>query len=399
MIIRRKTPTVTIGNVKIGSAHPVAIQSMTNTPTANIAETLAQIKLLFDHGSDIVRVTINDEKAAAACEKIILKLRHQGYTAPIIGDFHYNGHLLLARFPRMAKLLDKYRINPGNLGRGKDKTEHFTQMIRIAIKNKKPVRIGVNAGSIDAELLSAVAKKQAQRTRDPNKILRLAMVESALENARSARRLGLSDKNIVLSVKMSSIEDMLAVYQDLAKRCSYVLHLGLTEAGSGARGITTSVSALAILLQQGIGDTIRVSLTPQPGHPRWEEVLYCKELLQALGSRYFAPTVISCPGCGRTTNQYFEKLAQRTKNYIDKRQSAWQAKNKKINQLKIAVMGCVVNGPGESKHADIGLSLPGQGETDQAAVYIDGKLATTLHGKNLEQQFFRIIENYIRSRY
>lgn len=399
MIIRRKTPTVTIGNIKIGSAHPVALQSMTNTPTANIAQTLAQIKLLADHGSDIVRITVNDEKAAAACEKILCQLRRQGYTLPVIGDFHYNGHLLLTQFPHMARSLDKYRINPGNLGRGKNKTDHFAQMIRIAIKNNKPVRIGVNAGSIDAELLNVITKKYAKKTRDPNKILRLAMIESALTSARLAQRLGLRDNKIVLSVKMSSVEDLLAVYQDLAKRCSYALHVGLTEAGSGARGITTSVSALAILLQQGIGDTIRISLTPQPNHPRWEELLYCKELLQALSMRYFTPTVISCPGCGRTANQYFEQLAQKTKNYIDKRHSAWQAKNKKINQLKIAVMGCIVNGPGESKHADIGLSLPGQGEKDKAAIYIDGKFAMTLQGKNLEQQFFHVIENYIQSRY
>lgn len=399
MFIRRKTPTVTIGTIKVGSGHPIAIQSMTNTPTANIAKTLAQIKLLADNGSEIVRITINDEKAAYAAEKIILKLRAQGYTTPIVGDFHYNGHLLLEQFPRMAKLLDKYRINPGNLGRGSNKNDHFAQIIRIAIKNHKPVRIGVNAGSIDPELLAFFKNKFSSKDHSPDEILRIAMTESALQNARFAEKLGLAKKYIILSVKMSAVKDMVAVYQDLAKRCDYVLHLGLTEAGGGPKGITASVSALAILLAQGIGDTLRISLTPQPGHPRWEEITYCKELLQALGMRYFAPTVISCPGCGRTASRYFEQLTKDIQAYIEKKKHVWQARDQAINQLTIAVMGCVVNGPGESKHANIGLSLPGRGEKNKAAVYIDGALATTLQGKALKTQFIHIIEDYIRSHY
>lgn len=400
-MLRRKTPTVFAGKVPLGSAHPVAIQSMTNTPTADVTKTLAQIKHLAQSGSELVRITINDEAAMRATEKIIGTLRAQGDPTPIVGDFHYNGHVLLERYPKAACLLSKYRINPGNVGRGTRQDENFSRIIALAVKYQKPVRIGVNSGSLDTELLATIRKKHhaSPKQKISNKILHEAMVESALRSAHAAQKLGLPKNKIVLSVKMSAVPDMIAVYQALARRCDHVLHLGLTEAGGGRPAIISSVSALAVLLTQGIGDTIRISLTPRTGHSRTEEVECCKELLQALGLRSFAPTVISCPGCGRTAHAQLETLSRAIEAYVAQALPRWQKIDPGVNALKIAVMGCIVNGPGESKHADIGLSLPGRGETKQAVVYIDGKLAQTLKGQNLKNEFIPILERYIQTTY
>jgi len=395
MITRRITPTVFVGKIPLGGSHPVVIQSMTNTPTSNIVKTLAQIKLLADSGSDLVRITINDEHAMKSVEKIILALRRQKCQTPIIGDFHYNGHILLEKYPVAAKLLDKYRINPGNVGKGVQGNENFASIIRLAIKYQKPVRIGVNGGSLDQELLQKLSKQQ----RPVKNVIHKAMIQSALQSARLAEKIGLSKNKIVLSVKMSNVSDTVAVYQELAKRCDHVLHLGLTESGSGRAGIISSVSALSILLAQGIGDTIRISLTPQVNHARTEEVACCQELLQALELRYFKPTIISCPGCGRTASRYFETLTTEVKAYVAQKQNAWQKKYPKINKLKIAIMGCIVNGPGESKHADIGISLPGRGETAKAIVYRDGKLFQTLKTTDLKKEFIQILERYIKTKY
>lgn len=401
MIIRRKTPTVFIGPVALGSAHPIVIQSMTNTLTADTAKTIKQIKQLADTGSELVRVTLNDEAAMKAIEKIIPALRRQGYQTPIIGDFHYNGHLLLEKYPGAAKLLAKYRINPGNVGKGKNKTDNFRRIIAIAIKNKKPVRIGVNWGSLDPEILKKISTKHSdiQGLATSKEAIYKAMVESALQNARLAEKIGLHKNQIILSVKMSDVQDMVAVYERLAKHCSYVLHLGLTEAGSGRKGIIASTAALGILLQKGIGDTIRVSLTPKLRLPRSEEVECCKDLLQALDLRHFHPVVVSCPGCGRTANNHFERLAKEVETYILKRASQWQKLSPKVNELKIAVMGCIVNGPGESKHANIGLSLPGRGEIKTAVIYVDGKLSKILREQNIKKEFLQTIEHYIKTKY
>jgi (E)-4-hydroxy-3-methylbut-2-enyl-diphosphate synthase len=400
-MLRRKTPTVFVGKIPLGSGHPVVVQSMTSTPTADITKTLGQIISLIKAGSELIRITINDEQAIKAVEKIIPSLRMQGYQTPIIGDFHYNGHLLLEKYPLAAKLLDKYRINPGNVGQGNHRNENFSKIIQIAIKYKKPIRIGVNWGSLDQDLLARIKKqhRNSKGSMPAQAMIHEAMVQSALQSARLAEKIGLSKKYIVLSVKMSDVSDMVAVYQTLAKRCDYVLHLGLTEAGGGRKGIITSVSALAILLKQGIGDTIRVSLTPQANHPRTEEVECCKDLLQALDLRHFKPTIISCPGCGRTASKYFETLAKEIEIYVTQKHSFWQKKHPKINELKIAVMGCIVNGPGESKNANIGLSLPGQGEANKAIVYVDGKLAQTLKNTDLKKEFIQIIERYIQTKY
>lgn len=401
MITRRKTPSVFVGPIGLGRGHPVVIQSMTNTQTADVAATVAQVKDLAGAGSELVRITINDELAARAAEKIILALRRSGDNTPIVGDFHYNGHLLLEKYPDTARLLSKYRINPGNVGRGKDKLDHFARIVRIAVKHKKPVRIGVNAGSLDQELLASLTKKHGpvRSFAERKEIFYETMVRSALQSARLAEKLGLPKNKIVLSAKMSDVQDMVAVYEQLAKRCDYVLHLGLTEAGARQKGIIASVAALSILLQKGIGDTIRISLTPTREGKRSDEVVCCKELLQALGLRYFKPTVVSCPGCGRTNSSFFERLVKETENFVLKSMPRWQKTDPKINELKVAVMGCVVNGPGESKHANIGLSLPGRGEAATAVLYTDGKLARTLRGKNLTKDFFHSIERYVQTKY
>jgi len=398
---RRKTPTVKIDDVLIGSQAPIVVQSMTDTPTANIKKTLAQTIELIDAGSELVRWTINDDDAAKASVELINDLRALGHTTPIIGDFHYNGHLLLSNNPECAKLLSKYRINPGNIGSGNIHDNNFETFIKIAIDNNKPVRIGVNWGSLDKEIL-AKAMDHNQKSKTPktnNEVVCDAMVQSALDSAEAAVKLGLDKDKIILSAKTSVVQDMVAVNLKLAQSCDYAIHLGLTEAGSDIQGIASSTAALAILLQQGIGDTIRVSLTPQPNIKRQKEVEACKTILQSLGLRYFKPTVTSCPGCGRTSSNYFQVLAQDINDHIEKQLPKWKEKFDGIEKCKIAVMGCVVNGPGESKHADIGISLPGTSERPMAPVYADGKQIKVLEGDNIKEEFIMILENYLKERY
>lgn len=396
-IKRRKTPVVQIGSVTLGSAYPVVIQSMTDTPTADIDKTLAQTIELIEAGSEIVRWTVNDDDAARAVPEIIKRLLDKGYKTPIIGDFHFNGHTLLSKHKEIAKLLSKYRINPGNVGRGTRHDENFISIVKIAADNNKPVRIGVNWGSLDQELLTSLMDKNAKRKtpKDAKEVTFEAMVESALRSATLAQKSGLKKDRIVLSVKMSILQDMVTVYQMLAKKCDYVLHLGLTEAGSDVQGISSSSAALGILLQQGIGDTIRVSLTPQPNVPRSREVEVCKNLLQSMGLRYFSPSVTSCPGCGRTSSNYFQYLAKDINEHIARQMPLWKKQFPGVERLKIAVMGCVVNGPGESRHADIGISLPGASEKPIAPVYADGKELKILKGERIKEEFIEILENYI----
>lgn len=400
-IKRRKTPSVQIGNMVIGSRHPIAIQSMTNTPTADIAATVRQAKELINAGSDLVRITIDNEAAAKAAAKIISQLRAEGYTAPIIGDFHFNGHILLNKYPKTAKRLDKYRINPGNVGKGPAGNDNFATIIKIAADNNKAVRIGVNWGSLDQELLTALMAKnaKAKKPKSGKEIVCEAMVKSALDSASQAMELGLKKEKLVLSVKLSGLQDMVAAYLKLAKACDYALHLGLTEAGSSTQGITASTAGLAILLQQGIGDTIRISLTPEPNTSRTLEVETCKALLQSMGLRYFTPSLTACPGCGRTNSDYFQRLAKDINAYLIEQMPVWKSKYTGIEQLKIAVMGCVVNGPGESRHADIGISLPGATEKPVAPVYIDGKQFAVLTGANIREEFIKILENYLQRKY
>ncbi len=397
---KRKTPTVQIGNVFLGSNYPVVIQSMTDTPTADVEKTLAQVKELIDAGSEMVRLTINDDTAARVIPTIIKTLRDKGYLTPIIGDFHFNGHTLLNKHTECARLLDKYRINPGNVGKGERHDENFSAIVKIAIEHNKAVRIGVNWGSLDQELLTDLMDKNA-RLKEPKEAKEVtyeAMIQSALTNARLAENLGLPKNKIVLSVKMSILQDMVTVYSRLAKECDYALHLGLTEAGGDVQGISSSSAALAILLEQGIGDTIRVSLTPEPNIPRSREVEVCKAILQAMGLRYFKPSVTSCPGCGRTSSNYFQYLAKDINEHIIRQMPVWKKQYKGVEKLKIAVMGCVVNGPGESRHADIGISLPGTSETPIAPVYADGQQLTTLKGDHIKEEFIGILENYIKQK-
>ena len=400
-IIRRKTPTVLVGNLALGSDFPVRIQSMTDTPTADVEATLKQTKELIEAGSEMVRWTVNDHEAAAGAAEAIKRLRAEGISTPIIGDFHFNGHTLLTKNPETAKLLDKYRINPGNVGKGRLHDDNFAQIVKIAIDNGKAVRIGVNWGSLDQELLTGLmdANARSASPKDFSEVTQEAMVQSALRSAEYAQKLGLPEEKLVLSVKMSVLQDMVAVYERLAKECHYALHLGLTEAGADLKGAVSSAAALSILLQQGIGDTIRVSLTPQPNVPRSKEVEVCKEILQSMGFRYFSPSVTSCPGCGRTSSNYFQYLAQDINSHIKLKMPLWKSRFPGVEQLKIAVMGCVVNGPGESRHADIGISLPGASETPIAPVYIDGKEFTTLKGEHIKEEFVAILENYIQNKY
>ncbi|HBR15871.1 MAG TPA: 4-hydroxy-3-methylbut-2-en-1-yl diphosphate synthase [Candidatus Omnitrophica bacterium] len=395
---RRRTPTVKIGNVLMGSNNPIVIQSMTNTPTSDIRATVKQICELMDAGSEMVRLTVNDDKAAEATPRIIQILRDKGYCAPIIGDFHFNGHLLLNNHPECGRALDKYRINPGNIGKGARHDENFAQIIKIAIEHDKAVRIGVNWGSLDQELFTNRMNQNAKlkKPKSFKEVTYNAMIQSALDSAALAMNFGLKKEKIVLSVKMSHLQDMVNVYSDLAAQCDYTLHLGLTEAGGGLQGVTASTAALAILLQQGIGDTIRVSLTPQPHSSRTEEVEICKNLLQSMGLRYFLPTVTSCPGCGRTKSDYFQELARDIQIYIHQNMPLWKEQYPGVERLTIAVMGCVVNGPGESRYADIGISLPGAFENPSAPVYIDGKASTSLKGNKIKEQFITILEDYIR---
>jgi len=397
---RRKTQTVPIDHIRLGEGHPVVIQSMTDTPTADIEATLAQTLELIEAGSEMVRWTINDDAAARAVPEIIKQIRDKGYATPIIGDFHFNGHTLLKKHPECARTLAKYRINPGNVGKGKQHDANFASIIKIAIENNAAVRIGVNWGSLDQELLTDLMDKNAERKepKEAREVTFEAMIQSALSSAEYAEKLGLPKNKIVLSVKMSVLQDMVTVYTLLAQKCDYALHLGLTEAGSDIQGIASSCAALAILLQQGIGDTIRVSLTPQPNIPRSREVEVCKNILQSMGQRFFQPSVTSCPGCGRTSSDYFQYLARDINAHIEQKMPVWKKEFEGVELLKIAVMGCVVNGPGESRHADIGISLPGASEKPIAPVYADGEQITTLKGDGIKEEFIAILEDYIKNR-
>jgi (E)-4-hydroxy-3-methylbut-2-enyl-diphosphate synthase len=397
---RRSTPTVRIGGVPIGSAHPIVVQSMTNTDTADVAATVDQVAALARAGSELVRVTVNNDAAAQALPGIVARLTDRGVTVPIVGDFHYNGHLLLTKYPACAHALAKYRINPGNVG-GKRRDEHFRAIVDVAITNDKPVRIGVNWGSLDQDLLTAMMDANAERSdpRDARDVTMEAMVESALRSAELAEAAGLGHDRIVLSAKVSGVQDLVDVYGRLAARCDYPLHLGLTEAGMGMKGTVASTAGLSILLQQGIGDTIRVSLTPQPGGDRTEEVRVAQQILQSLGLRSFTPQVTSCPGCGRTTSTLFQQMADDIQRYLADRMPEWRVSRPGVAALRVAVMGCVVNGPGESKHADLGISLPGTAEDPRAPVYVDGSLVTTLKGEAIVPEFLAILDAYVERRF
>ncbi|MBS1242079.1 MAG: 4-hydroxy-3-methylbut-2-en-yl diphosphate synthase [Gemmatimonadetes bacterium] len=399
-IVRRITPTVQVGQVPIGSCHPVVVQSMTNTDTADVAGTVRQVAELARAGSELVRVTVNTEEAARAVPEIVEGLDRIGARVPIVGDFHYNGHLLLTRVPACAAALAKYRINPGNVG-GKRRDENFAAIIEVALAHDKPVRIGVNWGSLDQQLLTEMmdANAASAAPRDARDVTMDAMVESALRSADLAERIGMAHDRIVLSAKVSGVQDLVDVYRMLASRCDYPLHLGLTEAGMGMKGIVASSAALAVLLQDGIGDTIRVSLTPEPGGDRTAEVRVAQQILQSLGFRSFTPQVTSCPGCGRTTSTFFQQMAQDIQAYLTDQMPAWRERHPGVEALKVAVMGCVVNGPGESKHANIGISLPGTFEDPKAPVYVDGRLVTTLKGDRIVPEFLRILEEYVETRY
>lgn len=390
-----------IGSIPMGSQHPVVVQSMTNTPTADIDSTVKQIKELADAGSEIVRITVNDFDAMKAVPKIIDELEKNNYDVPIVGDFHYNGHVLLKKYPEGAKRLAKYRINPGNVGRGSKHDANFQQMIDVALEYQKPVRIGVNWGSLDQELFTELMDENASQSSPRNfkEVLYDAMVLSAMGSANKALQLGMKKEQIVLSVKMSDVQDMIRVYEMLSEKSDYVLHLGLTEAGGSVKGMTSSSAALAILLQQGIGDTIRISLTPEPGANRDLEVRACRALLQSMGLRYFMPVVTSCPGCGRTNSEKFIYLAKDVTQHIEEKMKAWKTQYPGVEQLSIAVMGCVVNGPGESKYADIGISLPGNAEEPNIPVYKDGNLFSILKGDNIKEQFLNILDTYVDERY
>jgi (E)-4-hydroxy-3-methylbut-2-enyl-diphosphate synthase len=400
-IIRRRTPSVLIGNVRIGSDHPVAVQSMTDTPTADVDMTLRQTVELIEAGSELVRWTINDDQAALGAVKVLRCLRSGNVHTPIIGDFHFNGHALLEKYPELAEGLDKYRINPGNVGAVREEDDHFSRIIRIAVKNKKAVRIGVNWGSLDRDLLASFMDKNSRRTdpRPVKEVMHDAVIESAMENARRALDLGLPREKLVVSAKLSVLQDTIEVYERLAEQADYCLHLGLTEAGGGVRGVTASAAALSILLQKGIGDTLRVSLTPEPGVPRTREVEVCQEILQAMGFRYFIPSITSCPGCGRTKSVYFQELARSIREHVSSRMPQWRGQYPGVEKLKISVMGCVVNGPGESRHADIGISLPGAFEEPVAPVYMDGEKKTLLKGEHIKEEFLALVEEYIARKF
>ena len=400
-IERRKTVTVPVGGVPVGSCHPIVVQSMTNTDTSDVGSTVRQVVDLARAGSEMVRITVNTEEAAKAVPEIVDRVRGEGVPAPIIGDFHYNGHILLTRYPECAVKLDKYRINPGNVGMGRHRDGNFRQMIQVAVDNDRPVRIGVNWGSLDQQLLARLMDENARlaEPRDAAEVLIDAMVSSALESASLAEEYGLGRDRIILSAKVSVLPDLVKVYRRLASLCDCPLHLGLTEAGMGTRGVVVSTAALAILLEEGIGDTIRVSLTPRPGEDRTGEVVVAQHVLQSLGIRTFAPQVTACPGCGRTTSTFFQELAERIQEHIKERMEEWKPLYQGVEELKVAVMGCVVNGPGESKHADIGISLPGTGESPKAPVYVDGEHYTTLKGPEIAGDFIEILEEYVVRKY
>jgi len=400
-LMRRQTPTVRVGGIAIGSCHPIVVQSMTNTDTADIRATANQVAQLARAGSELVRITVDTEAAAASVEGIMERLAMMSCDVPVIGDFHYNGHHLLQKYPTCAQLLAKYRINPGNVGFGKKRDDQFSTIVGMAIEHDKPVRIGVNWGSLDQRLLADLMDSNAKlKTPEPaDAVMREALIRSALESAEQAENIGLAHDRIILSCKVSGVQDLILVYRELAQRCDYPLHLGLTEAGMGSKGIVSSTAALSVLLQQGIGDTIRISLTPEPGQARTDEVVVAQEILQSMGLRAFSPMVIACPGCGRTTSTFFQSLALEVTNHVRAKMPEWKLRHTGVENLSLAVMGCIVNGPGESRQADIGISLPGTGESPVAPVFIDGEKAATLRGDHLAAEFLDLIDNYVKDKY
>ncbi|HEY6349588.1 MAG TPA: flavodoxin-dependent (E)-4-hydroxy-3-methylbut-2-enyl-diphosphate synthase [Candidatus Angelobacter sp.] len=400
-IQRRKSVTVKIGDVCVGSDWPVVVQSMTNTDTADVPATVQQVAQLVLSGSELVRVTVNNDDAAKSVPAIVEGLEKRNIHVPIIGDFHYNGHLLLTRYPECARALAKYRINPGNVSVGRKNDDNFRAMIEVAIKNRKPVRIGVNWGSLDQQLLTRMMDENSRSSgpKDAREVTMEAMVVSALRSAELAEQFGLPHDLIILSAKVSGVQDLIDVYRSLASRCDYPLHLGLTEAGMGNKGVVSSTAGLAVLLQEGIGDTIRVSLTPAPNGDRSEEVIVAQQVLQSLGIRSFTPQVTACPGCGRTTSTFFQEMAEQIQSYLRANMPVWKGRYHGVEELKVAVMGCVVNGPGESKHANIGISLPGTFEEPKAPVFVDGRLMTTLKGDRIVAEFIEILNEYVQTRY
>jgi (E)-4-hydroxy-3-methylbut-2-enyl-diphosphate synthase len=398
---RRESVTVRVGGVAVGGGHPVVVQSMTNTNTADPGATARQVQELAGAGSELVRITVNSSEAAAAVPEIAERLADRGVDVPLIGDFHFNGHILLPQNPACAEALDKYRVNPGNVGRGDRWDDHFAAIIEQAVEHDKPVRIGVNWGSLDQDLLTRMMDENARRDepRDAHAVTLAAMVESALSSARVAEEVGLAHDRIVLSAKVSDVPDLITVYRALAERCDYPLHLGLTEAGMGRKGVVASTAALATLLGEGIGDTIRISLTPEPGGDRTEEVRVAQQILQSMGLRSFQPQVSACPGCGRTSSTFFQEMAEEIQDHLEERMKTWRETRPGVEELQVAVMGCVVNGPGESKHADIGISLPGDFEKPSAPVYVDGEKHTVLKGDAIVQDFLEILESYVERRY
>ena len=397
---RRQTVTANVGGVLVGSAHPIVVQSMTNTDTADPASTAAQVAELAAAGSQIVRITVNNDEAAAAVPEIVQRLADQGVTVPIVGDFHYNGHLLLRKFPKTAELLAKYRINPGNVGT-RHRDDNFRTIVQVAVDYQKPVRIGVNWGSLDQDLLTQMMDDNAKQPEpvEAKEVYFEAMLTSALRSAALAEETGLRHDQILISAKISQVQDLVTVYRRLGARCDYPLHLGLTEAGLGTKGVVATTAALSILLAEGIGDTIRVSLTPRPGGARTEEVLVAQQILQSLELRSFTPQVTSCPGCGRTTSTFFQSMAEEIQTYLRDQMPVWRASHPGVEEMKVAVMGCVVNGPGESKHANLGISLPGTFEEPKAPVYVDGKLKVTLKGDRIVAEFLEILNDYVARTY
>jgi (E)-4-hydroxy-3-methylbut-2-enyl-diphosphate synthase len=398
---RRKSRAVAVGGVVIGGGAPIVVQSMTNTDTVDAAATAAQVEALARAGSELVRITVNSPEAAAKIAEIRERLDRAGCGVPLVGDFHFNGHKLLTQYPDCARALAKYRINPGNVGRGAKRDEQFATMIECALRYDRPVRIGVNWGSLDPELLARMMDENAKSAApsDAGEVMREAVIRSALDSAKYAEELGLPAEKIVLSCKMSQVQDLIAVYRSLAARCEYALHLGLTEAGMGSKGIVASSAAMAVLLQEGVGDTVRISLTPEPGGDRTREVQVAQELLQTMGLRAFTPMVSACPGCGRTTSTEFQELANKIQNFLRVQMPLWKARYPGVEEMRVAVMGCVVNGPGESKHADVGISLPGTNESPVAPVYVDGHKTVTLKGARIAEEFQAIVEDYVARRY
>lgn len=398
---RKQTQSVLIGNVTVGGKTPIVVQSMTNTDTADIYGTVNQIMQLATAGSELVRITVNNDAAAKAVPEICNKLVQKNFSVPIIGDFHFNGHKLLEKYPACAQALAKFRINPGNVGRGNSRDSQFQQMIEFACQYDKPVRIGVNGGSLDQAVITRLLDENRRKDnpQELSAITREAIIISAIESAITAEALGLGKDKIILSCKISNVQDLISIYQELSKRCNYALHLGLTEAGMGSKGMVASAAALSILMQQGIGDTIRISLTPEPGGDRTVEVVVAQEILQTMGFRSFAPMVTACPGCGRTTSDYFQKLAQEIQVFLREQMPVWKKKYQGVEEMEVAVMGCVVNGPGESKNANIGISLPGTGEKPVAPVYEDGYKTVTLKGEGIAKEFQQLVERYITSHY